>query len=85
MKAVQFTQHGGPEVLQVYDAPDPIPGPQDVLIQVKATTVNHLDLFQRAGSRPIAGQSANCHLRLDWKPQAWYSSTTRAFVPVSGF
>src|SRR5216683_1569288 len=53
MKAVQFAQHGGPEVLQVYDAPDPIPGPQDVLIQVKATTVNHLDLFQRAGSRPI--------------------------------
>src|SRR5258707_14128698 len=53
MKAVQFAQHGGPEVLQVYDAPDPIPGPQEVLIQVKATTVNHLDLFQRAGSRPI--------------------------------
>lgn len=53
MKAVQFAQYGGPEVLQVYDAPDPIPGPQDVLIQVKATTVNHLDLFQRNGSRPI--------------------------------
>src|SRR5260370_20153084 len=52
MKAVQFAQHGGPEVLQVYDAPVPIPGPQEVLIQVKATTVNHLDLFQRAGSRP---------------------------------
>jgi NADPH:quinone reductase-like Zn-dependent oxidoreductase len=53
MKAVQFAQHGGPEVLQVYAVPDPIPGPQDILIQVKATTVNHLDLFQRNGSRPI--------------------------------
>src|SRR5260370_34164654 len=53
MKAVQFAQHGGPEVLQVYDAPDPIPGPQEDLIQVKATTGNPLDLFQRAGSRPI--------------------------------
>src|SRR5260221_325527 len=52
MKAVQFAQHGGPEVLQVYAVPDPIPGPQDILIQVKATTVNHLDLFQRNGSRP---------------------------------
>src|SRR5256886_8018638 len=52
MKAVQFAQFGGPEVLQVYDVPDPIPGPEDVLIQVKATTVNHLDLFQRDGSRP---------------------------------
>ncbi len=54
MKAVQFAQYGGPEVLQLYDVPDPIPGPEDVLIQVKATTVNHLDLFQRDGSRPVA-------------------------------
>jgi NADPH:quinone reductase-like Zn-dependent oxidoreductase len=53
MKAVQFAKYGGPEVLQVYDVPDPTPGPEDVLIQVKATTVNHLDLFQRAGSRPV--------------------------------
>jgi NADPH:quinone reductase-like Zn-dependent oxidoreductase len=53
MKAVQFAQYGSPEVLQVYEVPDPIPGPSDVLIQVKATTVNHLDLFQRDGSRPV--------------------------------
>src|SRR6266516_3786083 len=53
MKAVQFAKYGGPEVLHVYDVPDPTPGPEDVLIQVKATTVNHLDLFQRAGSRPV--------------------------------
>ena len=52
MKAVQFAQYGDPEVLQVYDVTDPIPGDEDVLIQVKATTVNHLDLFQRDGSRP---------------------------------
>ena len=53
MKAVQFAQYGDPDVLRVYDVPDPIPDPQDVLIQVKATTVNHLDLFQRDGSRPV--------------------------------
>lgn len=53
MKAVQFAHYGGPEVLQVYDVPDPTPGSEDVLIQVKATTVNHLDLFQRDGSRPV--------------------------------
>src|SRR5690242_112857 len=53
MKAVQFAQFGDPEVLKVYDVPDPIPDPEDVLIQVKATTVNHLDLFQRDGSRPV--------------------------------
>ena len=53
MKAVQFAQYGDPEVLQVQEVPDPIPGPDDVLIQVKATTINRLDLFQRNGSRPI--------------------------------
>lgn len=53
MKAVQFSQPGDPEVLQVHQAPDPTPGPEDVLIEVKATSVNRLDLFQRAGKRPI--------------------------------
>jgi NADPH:quinone reductase-like Zn-dependent oxidoreductase len=53
MKAVQFANYGDPEVLQAKDVPDPTPGPEDVLIEVKATTVNHLDLFQRAGTRPV--------------------------------
>lgn len=53
MKAVQFAQYGEPEVLQVQNVPEPTPGAEDVLIQVKATTVNRLDLFQRNGSRPV--------------------------------
>ncbi|MDQ6644163.1 MAG: zinc-binding dehydrogenase [Chloroflexota bacterium] len=53
MKAVQFSEYGGPEVLQVREVSDPTPRPSDVLIQVKATTVNRLDLFQRNGSRPV--------------------------------
>lgn len=53
MKAVQFAQYGEPDVLQVREVADPIAQPSDVLIEVKATTVNHLDLFQRAGSRPV--------------------------------
>src|SRR5918911_3429010 len=53
MKAVQCKKYGDPDVLQVYDVPDPTPGPEDVLVQVKATTVNLLDLFQRNGSRPV--------------------------------
>jgi NADPH:quinone reductase-like Zn-dependent oxidoreductase len=52
MKAVQFSKPGGPEVLQVQEVPDPTSGPEDVLIEVKTATVNRLDLFQRAGSRP---------------------------------
>ncbi len=53
MKAVQFAQYGEPDVLQLQEVPDPIPGPEDVLIDVKATSVNRLDLFQRNGSRPV--------------------------------
>lgn len=53
MKAVQFSHYGGPEVLQLVEVPDPIATPEEVLVDVKATTVNHLDLFQRAGSRPV--------------------------------
>lgn len=53
MKAVQFSRYGDPEVLHVAEVADPIAGPEEVLIDVKATTVNRLDLFQRAGSRPV--------------------------------
>jgi len=53
MKAVQFARYGEPDVLQVQEVADPITEAGDVLIEVKATTVNRLDLFQRAGSRPV--------------------------------
>lgn len=53
MKAVQFSRYGEPDVLQVQEVADPIPGPNEVLVEVKATTVNRLDLFQRNGSRPV--------------------------------
>jgi NADPH:quinone reductase-like Zn-dependent oxidoreductase len=53
MKAVQFANYGDPDVLQVQDVPDPTPDATDVLVQVKTTTVNRLDLFQRDGSRPV--------------------------------
>ena len=55
MKAVQFSHTGGPEVLQKQEVADPTPAATDVLIEVKVTTVNRLDLFQRNGSRPIPG------------------------------
>src|ERR1019366_3687368 len=49
MKAVLFHEHGGPEVLRYEDAPDPKPGPGEVLIAVKATSINHIDIFLRRG------------------------------------
>src|SRR3954447_27080176 len=49
MKAVVFHTHGGPEVLQYEDARDPKPGRGEVLIEVKATSINHVDIFLRRG------------------------------------
>src|SRR5216117_2249923 len=49
MKAVVFEKHGGPEVLEYEDVPEPNAGPGEVLIQVKATSINHIDIFLRRG------------------------------------
>ncbi|MBP2680523.1 MAG: zinc-binding dehydrogenase [Candidatus Krumholzibacteriota bacterium] len=49
MKAVFFDKHGGPEVLRYGDIEDPVPGGGEVLIDVKASSLNHLDIFVRRG------------------------------------
>ena len=54
MKAVVFDRHGGPEVLQYTDIETPRPGPNDVLIQVKASGANYNDIWARRG---MPGQS----------------------------
>ena len=49
MRAVVITEPGGPDVLQVQDVADPVPGPGEVLIDVAATAINRADLLQRQG------------------------------------
>ena len=49
MKAVRFHEFGGPEVLKFEDVPDPTLRHDQVLVQVKACALNHLDLFIRKG------------------------------------
>lgn len=50
MKAAFFMRHGGPEVLQYGDVPDPVAGPGEVLVDVHAASVNAADWKMRAGS-----------------------------------
>jgi len=54
MRAVVLTRHGGPDVLQVQERPDPEPGPGQVLIEVEAAGVNFADVMARVGLYPDA-------------------------------
>jgi NADPH:quinone reductase-like Zn-dependent oxidoreductase len=49
MKALYFDQHGGPEVIQYGDVPEPIPETGQARVRVKAVALNHLDLWVRRG------------------------------------
>jgi len=49
MKALCFYEHGGLDVIQYTDVPDPTPGPGEVLLQVNACAINHLDVWVRRG------------------------------------
>src|SRR6267143_1889653 len=49
MKAVIFSQHGGPEVLQYTDVADPQIKANEVLVEVRACALNHLDVWVRGG------------------------------------
>jgi NADPH2:quinone reductase len=53
MRAVEITQHGGPEVLKVGTRPVPQPKAGEVLIKVAAAGVNRPDTMQRAGNYPV--------------------------------
>src|SRR5436190_5310832 len=55
MRAVVITKHGGPEVLEVQDRPDPAgPGPGEVAIDVRAAGINFADTMARVGFYPDA-------------------------------
>ncbi|MDE0833608.1 MAG: NAD(P)H-quinone oxidoreductase [Acidimicrobiales bacterium] len=52
MRAVVITGYGGPEVLQVMEVPEPLPGPGEVLVDVVSSALNRADLLQRMGLYP---------------------------------
>ncbi len=54
MRAVVITEHGGPDVLQVQERPDPPVGPGEVRITVRAAGINFADTLARTGMYPDA-------------------------------
>lgn len=53
MKAVQLIQHGKPGTFELRDVPDPQPGNGEVVVQIQACGLNHLDLWLEEGQLPI--------------------------------
>jgi NADPH2:quinone reductase len=49
MEAVVFEEHGGPEVLEHTQVEVPEVGPEEMLVEVRACALNHLDIFVREG------------------------------------
>jgi NADPH:quinone reductase len=52
MRAIVVEKHGGPEVLRAGEWPDPSPGPGQLLVDVAASGVNFMDIYQREGRAP---------------------------------
>jgi NADPH:quinone reductase-like Zn-dependent oxidoreductase len=49
VRAVRIHEDGGPEVLRLEEAPDPVAGPGEVLVRLRASALNHLDIWIRKG------------------------------------
>lgn len=50
MKAILIRAFGGPEVMEFAEAPEPMPGPNEVVVEVHAASVNPIDLKIRSGA-----------------------------------
>ncbi|GGZ28916.1 quinone oxidoreductase family protein [Streptomyces poonensis] len=51
MHAIHITEHGGPEVMTWTELPDPVPGPDEVLVRLGVAGVNYMDV----GAREVGG------------------------------
>lgn len=53
MHAIIVSAHGGPEVLEYVERPDPVPGEGEVVVDVAASGVNFIDIYHRSGTYPL--------------------------------
>ena len=62
MKAAFFRGHGGPDRVEFGDLPEPVAGPGQVRVRVKAAALNHLDIFVRNGIPGIPVEIGRAHV-----------------------
>lgn len=55
MKAIEYAQYGSPEVFRLNEVATPVPGPEEVLIRMRASTVTAADIMMREG-KPVIGR-----------------------------
>jgi len=55
MRAAVITEYGSEDVLDVQEVPDPVAGPDQVVVDVTASAMNRADLLQRVGQYPAPG------------------------------
>jgi NADPH2:quinone reductase len=49
MRAIEYSKHGGPDVLELRELPDPQPGEGEVLVDVERIGINYRDVYEREG------------------------------------
>lgn len=94
MKAACISRHGGPEVIEITQRPQPVCAAGQVLVRVKACGLNHLDLWVRkGGTRPfplplipgsdIAGVREDTGQEVVVFPAVWSQPTGRPGASVA--
>ena len=53
MRAILVREFGGPDVMQVGEVPTPEPGQGEVLVRIRATGINPVDTYIRAGQHSV--------------------------------
>jgi NADPH:quinone reductase-like Zn-dependent oxidoreductase len=70
MKAITYSEYGGPDVLKFEERSTPVPGPGQALVKVAAAGVNFIDVYQREGGTRSACLRSRAEKALAWWRQS---------------